>query len=38
VKSGGDQIEYEDQSPKIQQLFLEATRKTGVEAKMAAFG
>jgi cupin superfamily acireductone dioxygenase involved in methionine salvage len=38
VKSGGDQIEYEDQSPRIHQLFLEATRKNGVEAKMAAFG
>ena len=26
VKEGGDQIEYEDQSPRIQQLFLEATK------------
>jgi len=38
VKAGGDQIEYEDQSPRIHQLFLEATRQNGVEAKMAAFG
>ena len=38
VKKGGDQIEYEDQSPRIHELFLEATRQNGVEAKMAAFG
>ena len=37
VKLGGDQIEYEDQSPRIHQLFQEATRKAGVEVKMAAF-
>jgi hypothetical protein len=38
VKQGGDQIEYEDQSPEIHRLFLEATRRTGVEVKMAALG
>jgi len=35
VKLGGDQIEYEDQSPRIHQLFTEATRKAGVEVKLA---
>jgi len=35
VKKGGDQIEYEDQSPRIHQLFTEATRKAGVEVKLA---
>ncbi len=38
VKLGGDQIEYEDQSPRIHELFLEATRKAGVKVEMAAFG
>jgi gentisate 1,2-dioxygenase len=31
VKSGGDQIEYEDQDPKIHRLFVEECRKRGVE-------
>ncbi len=35
MKKGGDQIEYEDQSPRIHQLFVEATRKSGVEVKLA---
>ncbi len=38
VKLGGDQIEFEDQSPRIHQLFTEATRQAGVDVKMAAFG
>jgi hypothetical protein len=37
VKLGGDQIEFEDQSPRIHQLYVEETRKVGVEVKMAAF-
>jgi hypothetical protein len=37
VKAGGDQIEYEDQSPRIHQLYLEATRQAGVAVKMSAF-
>jgi mannose-6-phosphate isomerase-like protein (cupin superfamily) len=35
VKDGGDQIEFEDQSPRIAALYAEATRKAGVEVKMA---
>jgi len=34
VKLGGDQIELEDQSPRIHALYLEETRKSGVEVKM----
>ncbi len=37
LKAGGDQIEYEDQLPRIHQLYLEATRKTGVAVRMDAF-
>ncbi|MBA2690696.1 MAG: hypothetical protein H0U63_07830, partial [Burkholderiales bacterium] len=37
VKAGGDQIEYEDQSPRIHQLYEEATGKNGVSVKMSAF-
>ncbi len=37
VKQGGDQIEFEDQSPRIHALYLEETRKSGVEVKMAGF-
>lgn len=37
IKQGGDQIEYEDQSPRIHALYEEATRKSGVAVKMAAF-
>ena len=37
VKEGGAQIEFEDQSPRIHQLYVEETRKLGVEAKMPAF-
>jgi mannose-6-phosphate isomerase-like protein (cupin superfamily) len=35
IKEGGDQIELEDQSPRIQELYVEETRKSGVEAKMS---
>jgi hypothetical protein len=34
VKLGGDQIEMEDQSPRIHALYVEETRKNGVEAKL----
>jgi uncharacterized RmlC-like cupin family protein len=34
VKLGGDQIELEDQSPRIHSLYVEETRKNGVEAKV----
>ena len=37
IKLGGAQIEYEDQSPRINQLYEEATRKNGVAAKMSGF-
>ena len=37
VKQGGAQIEYEDQSPRIHELYLEETRKAGVEVKLPAF-
>ena len=37
VKQGGTQVEYEDQLPRIHELYLEETRKAGVEVKMAAF-
>ena len=38
VKQGGDQIEFEDQSPRVHELYLEATRDAGVKVKMEAFG
>jgi hypothetical protein len=34
VKLGGDQIEMEDQSPRIHALYVEETRRNGVEAKL----
>jgi len=37
LKLGGDQIEYEDQSPRIHQMFVEAMRKSGVPVKMSEF-
>jgi mannose-6-phosphate isomerase-like protein (cupin superfamily) len=37
VKQGGDQIEFEDQSPRVHQLYVEATRAAGVEVKMEIF-
>ncbi len=38
VKSGGDQIEYEDQDPEIHRLFVEECGKRGVEVRMSQFG
>jgi hypothetical protein len=36
VKSGGDQIEYEDEDPKIRQMFEQALAKNGVKSGMDA--
>jgi quercetin dioxygenase-like cupin family protein len=37
IKEGGDQIEYEDQDPRIHQIWLEEMRKNNVEPKMQKF-
>jgi len=37
VKQGGCQIEYEDQDPRIHQIFLDELAKYEVESKMASF-
>jgi hypothetical protein len=37
IKEGGDQIEYEDQDPRIQEMWIEATKKNGVDQKMDRF-
>ena len=37
LKAGGDQIEYEDQSPRIQRMYEEATRESGAPMRMSAF-
>ncbi len=37
VKKGGDQIELEDQSPRIHRLYEEETRKAGVKVRMLEF-
>jgi hypothetical protein len=34
VKKGGAQIEYEDQDPRIHQLFLQELAKNGVKSGM----
>ena len=34
VKTGGDQIEYEDEDPRIRQMFEEELTKRGVQGKM----
>ena len=34
VKAGGDQIEFEDQSPRIHELYVKELGKTGVEPEM----
>jgi gentisate 1,2-dioxygenase len=36
VKQGGKQIEYEDQDPRIHQIYLEEAGKNGVEPRMEA--
>ena len=37
IKLGGDQVEYEDQDPRIHEMFLEALKKNGVTPKMEAW-
>jgi len=37
LKEGGDQIEYEDQDPRIHRIWLEEMRKHGVEPKMETY-
>jgi quercetin dioxygenase-like cupin family protein len=37
IKQGGDQIEYEDQDPRIHRLWLDEMRQHGVEPKMEKF-
>lgn len=37
VKSGGNQIEYEDEDPEIRRIFESELSKRGVESKMAPF-
>jgi gentisate 1,2-dioxygenase len=37
VKQGGDQIEYEDQDPRIHQMYEDEARKAGFEVKMFDF-
>ncbi len=36
VKKGGAQIEYEDQDPRIHQIYLEALKKNGAVSKMGS--
>ena len=36
-KEGGDQIEYEDQDPRIHPIWLAEMKKSGVEQKMSKF-
>src|SRR5262249_56283532 len=37
IKEGGDQIEYEDQDPRIHKIWLEEMKKNGVAPKMEKF-
>jgi hypothetical protein len=37
VKAGGSQIEYEDQDPRIHQIYLEELRKNNVACRMSQF-
>ncbi len=37
VKDGGAQIEYEDQDPRIHEIFLAELKKAGVECRMSDF-
>ena len=37
IKKGGDQIEYEDQDPRIHPLWLAEMAKNGLEPKMDKF-
>jgi hypothetical protein len=37
VKEGGDQIEYEDQDPRIHRIWLEEMRKNGATPRMEKY-
>jgi hypothetical protein len=37
VKEGGDQIEYEDQDPRIHRIWLEEMRKNGAPPRMEKY-
>src|SRR5262249_61767486 len=37
VKDGGDQIEYEDQAPRIHRIWLEEMRKNGATPRMEKY-
>ena len=37
VNKGGAQIEYENQDPRVHQIFLEAMKKAGAASKMGQF-
>jgi mannose-6-phosphate isomerase-like protein (cupin superfamily) len=37
IKEGGDQIEYEDQDPRIHRIWLDEMKKNGVEPRMEKF-
>lgn len=37
VRSGGQQLEYEDQNPRIHELFLKELAKNGVESRMGKY-
>jgi mannose-6-phosphate isomerase-like protein (cupin superfamily) len=37
IKEGGDQVEYEDQDPRIHRVWLEEMKKHNVEPRMSAF-
>ena len=37
VRDGGNQVEYEDQHPKVHEIYLQALAKTGAKSKMGKF-
>lgn len=37
VKAGGNQVEYEDQDPRIHEIYLKELAKTGVQSRMGQF-
>jgi hypothetical protein len=37
MREGGRQIEYEDEDPRIRQLYAEALAEAGIEMRMDAF-
>ncbi len=37
LKEGGDQIEYEDQDPRIHKMWLDELKKNGVTPRMEKF-